>query len=319
MTPFLFKKQKVFFTIGLLFSLLFFVWIPVRASDEPLQAGRFVKRIILDDEGLMFEIKTEAATVNDFLEEHHIQVSQEDRVFPDVQKTLYPGMRVLIQRAKHITLTMENGRRDILTYQRSLNGVFAENDILLGENDMITPGEDESAFDGMKVSIIRVRKEEQVIHKVIPYEKQVSENVEMSWRKSTVTQKGENGVQEFTYLVSLHDGKEVSRKLIKKEVTKESIPEKIIQGTFVKTGKSHTGLGTWYAYTGTMAAASPWLPMGSYVKVTNQENGKSVIVKINDRGPFGKNRILDLDKVAFQKIASLGAGVINLKVEEITN
>lgn len=87
----------------------------------------------------------------------------------------------------------------------------------------------------------------------------------------------------------------------------------------MKVGKTHTGLGTWYAFTGTLAAASPWLPMGSYARVVNTANGKSVIVKINDRGPFGKNRIIDLDKVAFEEIASIGAGVIEVKVEEVTN
>jgi rare lipoprotein A len=59
--------------------------------------------------------------------------------------------------------------------------------------------------------------------------------------------------------------------------------------------------------------------MGSYARVTNKANGKSVIVQINDRGPFGENRIIDLDKVAFAKIASLGAGVIDVKVEEVMN
>jgi rare lipoprotein A len=52
---------------------------------------------------------------------------------------------------------------------------------------------------------------------------------------------------------------------------------------------------------------------------TNVDNGKSVIVKINDRGPFSPGRIIDLDKVAFERIASLGAGVINVKMEEIVN
>jgi len=59
------------------------------------------------------------------------------------------------------------------------------------------------------------------------------------------------------------------------------------------------------------------LPIGSKVKVTNKANGKSVVVKINDRGPFADNRIIDLDKKAFQKIASLKSGVINIKMEEI--
>ena len=68
-----------------------------------------------------------------------------------------------------------------------------------------------------------------------------------------------------------------------------------------------------------MSAANPWLPLGSYVKVTNLDNGKSVIVRINDRGPFGNGRIIDLDKVAFAKIASLGQGTARVKMEEILN
>ena len=102
-------------------------------------------------------------------------------------------------------------------------------------------------------------------------------------------------------------------------MTKEPTKEIVTQGTYVKIGKSHRGAASWYAWTGTMAAANPWLPMGSYVRVTNMDNGKSVIVKINDRGPFVPGRIIDPDKVAFQKIASIGAGVINVKMEEITN
>jgi rare lipoprotein A len=42
-------------------------------------------------------------------------------------------------------------------------------------------------------------------------------------------------------------------------------------------------------------------------------------VQINDRGPFGNGRIIDLDKIAFEKIASLGAGVANVKVEVVLN
>jgi len=53
--------------------------------------------------------------------------------------------------------------------------------------------------------------------------------------------------------------------------------------------------------------------------VTNTDNGKAVIVVINDRGPFGNGRIIDLDKVAFEQIADIGAGVANVKVEAIIN
>ncbi|AZG34400.1 septal ring lytic transglycosylase RlpA family protein [Shewanella psychromarinicola] len=62
-------------------------------------------------------------------------------------------------------------------------------------------------------------------------------------------------------------------------------------------------------------AAHRDLPFGSNVKVTNTNNGKSVIVKINDRGPFVKGRIIDLSKSAFSSIGNISNGVINVKIE----
>jgi len=64
-------------------------------------------------------------------------------------------------------------------------------------------------------------------------------------------------------------------------------------------------------------AAHKKLPFGTKVKVTNAKNSKSVIVKINDRGPFVKGRIIDLSDSAFSSIANLNAGVIKVKIEVI--
>jgi rare lipoprotein A len=64
-------------------------------------------------------------------------------------------------------------------------------------------------------------------------------------------------------------------------------------------------------------AAHKKLPFGSNVKVTNMSNGKSVMVKINDRGPFVKGRIIDLSKSAFSSIGSMSSGLINVKIEVI--
>ncbi len=64
-------------------------------------------------------------------------------------------------------------------------------------------------------------------------------------------------------------------------------------------------------------AAHRTLPFGTMVEVTNLANGKIVIVKINDRGPYGAGRELDLSSSAFSSIASLGAGVINIQYKVI--
>jgi len=57
-----------------------------------------------------------------------------------------------------------------------------------------------------------------------------------------------------------------------------------------------------------MAAAHRTLPFGTRVRVTNFRNGRSVIVRINDRGPFVKGRIIDLTRVAAEKLGFKGAG-----------
>lgn len=64
-------------------------------------------------------------------------------------------------------------------------------------------------------------------------------------------------------------------------------------------------------------AAHKKLPFGTNVRVTNLENGKTVVVKINDRGPFVKGRILDLSRSAFSSIASTSSGIIEVKIEVI--
>lgn len=64
-------------------------------------------------------------------------------------------------------------------------------------------------------------------------------------------------------------------------------------------------------------AAHRDLPFGSIVKVTNKRNGKSVIVRINDRGPFVKGRIIDLSKSAFSHIENLSSGLINVQIDVV--
>ncbi len=67
-----------------------------------------------------------------------------------------------------------------------------------------------------------------------------------------------------------------------------------------------------------MTAAHKTLPLPVYAKVTNLENGKQVIVKINDRGPFAKGRIIDLSYAAAHKLGMTQKGTARVEVETIT-
>ena len=64
-----------------------------------------------------------------------------------------------------------------------------------------------------------------------------------------------------------------------------------------------------------ITAAHKTLPIPCYVNVENLENGKKIIVRVNDRGPFARNRILDLSKEAAKKLGFLNKGVQKLELK----
>jgi rare lipoprotein A len=89
------------------------------------------------------------------------------------------------------------------------------------------------------------------------------------------------------------------------------------------------GLASWYGpgfygettaggtvYTGgAMTAAHPRFPFGTRVRVTNLENGRRVVVVIDDRGPFVRGRIIDLSEAAAAQLGMLAAGVVRVRLK----
>ncbi len=116
---------------------------------------------------------------------------------------------------------------------------------------------------------------------------------------------------------------------------KKSVPTTdVYEGTteekpYVTEGHTQVGIASWYgieehnnyaasgekfskyAYT----AAHKSLPMGTVVRVTNLENGRDVVVKINDRGPFVGDRIIDLSHAPAKAIDMIQKGTVKVKVE----
>ncbi len=112
-------------------------------------------------------------------------------------------------------------------------------------------------------------------------------------------------------------------------------PYTILGGTYLRLSHAknfvQTGAASWYGpdFHGKltangetynmydMTAAHKTLPMGTRVEVINLDNNKKVVVRINDRGPFKDGRIIDLTKVAANKIGMLGAGTANVMIKTV--
>ena len=90
-------------------------------------------------------------------------------------------------------------------------------------------------------------------------------------------------------------------------------------GALTQVAAAQCGSASWYALhsrtasgermnPAALTAAHRSLPFGTKVRVTNKRNGKAVVVRINDRGPFIKGRVLDLSKAAARKLGFISAG-----------
>jgi rare lipoprotein A len=91
-------------------------------------------------------------------------------------------------------------------------------------------------------------------------------------------------------------------------------------GTASFYGKEHQGKRTAsgepfdpYALT----AAHPSLPFGTRLRVTNLENGRSVVVRVNDRGPYLSGRIVDLSLAAARALGASGSGVVRVRIQPL--
>ena len=77
----------------------------------------------------------------------------------------------------------------------------------------------------------------------------------------------------------------------------------------------YEGIATWYEAGQNHTAACNIFPMNSLVKVTALSSGKTTVVRVADTGAFSSNIVIDLDTSAFEDLAPLGAGIVNVKIE----
>ncbi len=275
--------------------------------------------INLNDNGLMHEISSSAKDVRELLREYNISLHAHDELYPKEDTILVSGTNIHIRRATRITIKVDGRTLESYTLQKDVGLALTENNIFPGHLDKVEPSLTTIPRENIPIVITRINVEEKVIPEEIDFKTIYESDDTLSWREEKIKQEGEKGIQEVRYLITYKDGTEVSRKLLGHTKIKSPLSRILAKGTYMKLSKPQKGIGTWYSFKGGLYAASTSLPRGSFAKVTNTANGKSVVVEINDYGPRGKGRIIDLDKVAFTKIAPPQSGVAQVKVEEILN
>jgi len=311
------RRLLIIFIVLLSFYGIFYFFFKTPNRELAIENSR--KIVYLNDNGLVSKNHTSTNLVSDFLKEKNIKITEHDQIIPQLNAKIFFGSKIKIRRAAKIKIEVDGKEIETYALGKNISEALKENDVILTRLDKTEPRLNYPVENNSTIVVTRINIEEKIEKEDIDFKTIAKTDSKLGWREKKVEQKGEKGIVEVKYKITYKNGKEISRVMLEKNIAKDPVPQIETQGTYMKLGKTNKGQGTWYAYKGGMFAASTTIPKGNYAKVTNTANGKSIVVQINDYGPQGKGRIIDLDKVAFAKIASLGAGVIGVKVEEVLN
>jgi rare lipoprotein A (peptidoglycan hydrolase) len=175
-------------------------------------------------------------------------------------------------------------------------------------------------WDGLHVRLIRIRE---VVRKEIvqtPFQTLIRHSKDLVVGTMRILEEGQVGRTERTFRIRFRNGREVRRELLSERILSEPVDEVVLKGTFQPPpapGNRQVGQASWYDFCPIwgMYAAHLTIPKGTLVHVRNLDNGETVDVVINDRGPYGvPGRIIDLCQPAFAAIAPLGQGVADVEI-----
>ena len=175
---------------------------------------------------------------------------------------------------------------------------------------------------------------------MVPSSSFTNENDNSRLAKRVLNKEAQSFNSNFTNLNSLsiteRSGDKVRRETIAAKIElpaeEPSVIEKLNTVASNTVRKfSQTGTASWYGRQfhgrktasgetfdmNAMTAAHRSLPLNCYIRVTNRNNGKSVVVKVNDRGPFHGNRVVDLSYGAAKQLGITSAGTAKVSIERV--
>ena len=277
--------------------------------------------IIIEENGLQFNVKTDKKNIAEVLTDLDIHLNQNDILFPAIETSISSGTKIIIKRALEITIEIDGEVIKTFTTALNIKGALEEKNIALNEKDTTFPGLNELISNNLEIKIIRVKQDTIIETASIDPPIEIRKDKSMAFGKTKIIKPGKSGQKEQTFLITYENGQEVEKKLVSEKIISQPQQKNIVEGEKISIGNVQTGLASWYKRglwnPQALTAASNTFSKKTYLRVTNLENGKQVIVKVNDTGAFGLPRVIDLSSGAFKKLAPLSTGIITVKVEEI--
>ena len=290
-------------------------------ENQESKENLFVCPIVIEDNGLQFNLKTDRKNVGEVLKDLKIHLNQNDILMPVSETPISAGTKIIVKRALEITIEVDGKIIKTFTAALNIKDALEEKNIALNEKDRTFPDLNKPISNNLEIKIIRIKQDTIVETISIDPLIEIRKDKSLAFGKTKIIESGKSGKKEQTFLITYENDKETEHYLISEKIISQPQPKIISKGTKISVGRTQTGQATWYARglrnPQALTAASNSFPKGTYLRVTNLANNKQVIVKVNDTGAFGLPRVIDLSSGAFKKLSPLFKGVTTVKVEEI--
>jgi rare lipoprotein A (peptidoglycan hydrolase) len=231
----------------------------------------------------------------------------------------------------HMVTVTVDGTTTPFTATGTVAEALSSAGITLGATDEVTPALSTPIAEGTVITVVRVTTRTVTKTVEVPYTTTTTQDSTLAKGSTTVKTPGVNGEASETWTQTVRDGQVTGEVRVSSVLTKQAQGQVSVVGTKAAVTTPATGNtcgASWYASGSRTAngeafnpdgitAAHKTLPFNTKVKVTNVANGQSVVVRINDRGPYVTGRCLDLARGAFSQIASLGTGAITVTWEVV--
>ena len=261
------------------------------------------------------------------------------------------GLSFSMQTAKDVTVTI-GGKAQKVTAVGTVADALKAAKVEVDSSDAVNPGLGTPLADGMKITLTMVDQKSQKRRVAVPFSTKKVEDSSLPKGEIKVITKGVNGINEETWTVVFKDGKKVSEKKVSSKVVNAPVTQVVKVGTKTASSSSPSTRSSSASHRSTASqssdpvtsgttclastygegdgtaggptasgetfdpsaftAASKTLPLGSTIRVTNVSNGRTVTVRINDRGPYVGGRCLDLSTAAMNAIAP-GQGLVTVR------
>jgi resuscitation-promoting factor RpfB len=210
---------------------------------------------------------------------------------------------------------------DVLTNADTVRELLSAMGITSDRDDRVLPSPGTPLIEGMNVRYDAIAFRTRDVRVPIPYTTYTRYSNTLGPGAVSLERAGVDGLMVERTRIKFVNGKAVTTVVLSRTVLQEAIAARRVVGRVQETDAEDESEGTqvgeasWYSFApgAGLTAAHPWLPFGTVVTVTNIVNGESVLVVINDRGPFG-GRIIDLSDEAFARIAPLSQGVCRVRL-----